>query len=278
MPLSWPLKDWVSGQGRGLARLCSGQQAGPRASRTTALVRDSPCATSAFGGGLSESIRVIRREQTERGGCTGRKVPVRGGGSPACPRPQPARVPPCPFREAPCPSHTWQAKAGSPAGRGLHSRGRRLSSPPHGGCRVEGGAEAGARAGVRGPSQASLSNVKAIKATSSVRSGRASGSGAAARTHLTGALLRRGCAGHTGPCPVGRGPGRVHLELAQSWPWHPWGSRDSRPSQGRLRKQDAGTAGSRGPCGVRPGRSLHWGQGAVCPPPPLEPRVQGRRL
>lgn len=38
---------------------------------------------------------------------------------------------------------------------------------------------------VRGLSQASPSNVKAIKATSSVRSGRASGSGAAATTHLT---------------------------------------------------------------------------------------------
>lgn len=38
---------------------------------------------------------------------------------------------------------------------------------------------------VRGLSQASPSNVKAIKATSSVRSGRASGSRAAATTHLT---------------------------------------------------------------------------------------------
>lgn len=38
---------------------------------------------------------------------------------------------------------------------------------------------------VRGLSQASPSNVKAIKATSGVRSGRASGSGAAATTHLT---------------------------------------------------------------------------------------------
>ena len=37
----------------------------------------------------------------------------------------------------------------------------------------------------RGLSQASPSNVKAIKATSSVRSRRASGSGAAATTHLT---------------------------------------------------------------------------------------------
>lgn len=40
-------------------------------------------------------------------------------------------------------------------------------------------------ASVRGLSQASLSNVKAIKATSSVRSRRASGSGGAATTHLT---------------------------------------------------------------------------------------------
>lgn len=147
--------------------------------------------------------------------------------------------------------------------------------PPNGGCGVEGGAEAGARAGVRGPSQASLSNVKAIKATSGVRSGRASGSGAAARTHLTGTLLHRGCAGHTGPCTVGWGPGRVHLELAQSWPCHPWGSMDSRPSQGRLRKQDAGTAGSRGPCGVSLGRSLHWGQGLCAHPLLLNPGCRG---
>lgn len=82
-------------------------------------------------------------------------------------------------------------------------------------------AEAGARAGVRGLSQASLSNVKAIKATSSVRSGRASGSGAAATTHLTGAQLHRGCAGRTRPCPVGQGC--VHLEWAKSRHCHPPG-------------------------------------------------------
>lgn len=52
---------------------------------------------------------------------------------------------------------------------------------------------------VRGLSQASPSNVKAIKATSSVRSRRASGSGAAATTHLTSpptapSLPQCGCA------------------------------------------------------------------------------------
>lgn len=146
-------------------------------------------------------------------------------------------------------------------------------SPPPAPWRLQsrGVAEAGARAGVRGLSQASLSNVKAIKATSSVRSGRASGSGAAATTHLTGAQLHRGCAGRTGPCPVGQGC--VHLEWAKSRPCHPPGVPAAwthvltwKPPEARC--GNCGFPGSLW-CQARQGSPL--GVGAVCPPPPLEP-------
>jgi hypothetical protein len=92
------------------------------------------------------------------------------------------------------------------------------------GLRVRG--QAGAHSG-RGLSQASPSNVKAIKATSSVCSGRASGSGAAATTHLTSAPTAPawplcGCApGWTFSSGVGAKPvPTVHLAGADSS--HPW--------------------------------------------------------
>ena len=141
-----------------------------------------------------------------------------------------------------------------------------------------GAAQAGARAGVRGLSQASLSNVKAIKATSSVRSGRASGSGAAATTHLTGALLHRGCAGHAGPRPAGRGPRHVHLELARGWSCHPWGVPASWATSlpgttQEARREDSGLLTSLGPARPQSPHEARVGGGAaVCPPPPLEPQ------
>lgn len=236
----------------------------------------APCATSAFGEAclnLSESSGGSRRSE---GAAREEKFPSGMVGHLLVLGPsQPASPPACSGRHHAHLTRGRPKQAAPQAADCTAGAAACRPPPPNGGCGVEGGAEAGARAGVRGPSQASLSNVKAIKATSGVRSGRASGSGAAARTHLTGTLLHRGCAGHTGPCTVGWGPGRVHLELAQSWPCHPWGSMDSRPSQGRLRKQDAGTAGSRGPCGVSLGRSLHWGQGLCAHPLLLNPGCRG---
>lgn len=84
-------------------------------------------------------------------------------------------------------------------------------------------------ASVRGLSQASLSNVKAIKATSSVRSGRASGSGGAATTHLTST-----------PKDARPDPGAVRA--ADPLPWGGAGPR--RPSSPRK-------AGSVAPAAVR---------------------------
>jgi hypothetical protein len=153
-----------------------------------------------------------------------------------------------------CSAHLWPA-AQAPSGAGgcpWASGGWGFTSRVH--C-------------VRGLSQANPSNVKAIKATSSVRSRRASGSGAAATTHLTspptapslplcgcapgwtsysgGALLAGASSGHLwqpktsssrDPFPLPYSPGTHHTGLCNSSPQN--NSRE-RPgfSQGKMEVQ-----------------------------------------